>query len=770
MTVEEWLGSDNELGIDIWNKKYRFNNESFDEWLDRVSGGNKDVRNLIQEKKFLFGGRTLANRGTGKKGSFSNCYSRGFIEDNLDDLMQASVDIAKTFKAQGGQGLSLSKIRPKGAPINHGQFQSDGIIPFMEIYNRITESVSQGGSRKGALLMSLDAWHKEAEDFIKIKSEEGRIQKANLSLEIDNEFMECVSAFYKTGKVITKTIKREYDGGSIEYEVTPINLYKLMMQKAYDWGEPGCLFVNALRNYNLMQYCDDYQIETVNPCGEQPLPKHGACNLGSINLSAFIRDPFTESAYFNYMEFEHAVDIAVKALDVIIDENKDNHALPEQKRMALDYRNIGLGIMGLYDAMVKLGLRYGSQQSINFASTVMDCMLCQAIKTSHALAKKKGAFPKFSKELIRSHIFHTHSAELEFSEVSKYGLRNCSLISIAPSGSIGTMLDISTGCEPAFNISYKRKTESLNGKDKYYDVYIGVAKEYFNVTGEKKLPYYFVTASDIDWHERIDMQSALQEHVDTGISSTINLHHDITLEEIEKLYLYAWESGLKGVTIFRDGCKRTGILSTDDNNDSSDTEDTDTPDSTGYSVGNLPRGVIIKADDNCIGKKRTLTTGCGSLHISAYFDPDTGDLLETYFNKGSQGGCEKSLTGLSRMISLAARGGVDIYSIVDQLKSSGVCPSYATRRAVSHDTSTGSSCPVAIGYALLDMYQELQQELDDSEDNEEVQKVVEIVEPPKPEKIDDVIGAMECPECHSRNIAFEGGCISCKNCGWSKCG
>lgn len=770
MTVEEWLGNDNKLGIDIWNKKYRFNNESFDEWLDRVSGGNDAVRKLIQEKKFLFGGRTLANRGTGKKGSFSNCYSRGFVEDNLDDLMQASVDIAKTFKAQGGQGLSLSKIRPKGAPINHGQFKSDGIIPFMEIYNRITESVSQGGSRKGALLMSLDAWHKEAEDFIKIKSEEGKIQKANLSLEIDDEFMECVKAYYETGKIISKTIKRDYDGGSIEYEVTPIHLYKLMMEKAYDWGEPGCLFVTALRNHNLMQYCDDYQIETVNPCGEQPLPKHGACNLGSINLSAFVRDPFTESAYFDFLVFEQAVGVAVEALDEIIDENKDNHALPEQRSMAINYRNIGLGIMGLYDAMVKLGLRYGTPQSISFADEVMDIMLCQALKTSHELAKKKGAFPEFKEELVRSDIFREHSWELDFAEVRRFGLRNCSLLSIAPSGSIGTMLDISTGCEPAFNISYKRKTESLNGEDKYYDVYIGVAKEYFKVTGEKTLPYYFVTASDIDWHERINLQSALQKHVDTGISSTINLPHDITLEEIEKLYLYAWTKGLKGVTIFRDGCKRMGILSTDNHDDSTDATDSDTSDTVGYSVGNLPRGVIIKADDNCIGKKRTLTTGCGSLHISAYFDPDTGDLLETYFNKGSQGGCEKSLTGLSRMISLAARGGVDIYSIVDQLKSSGVCPSYATRRAVSHDTSTGSSCPVAIGYALLDMYQELQQELDDSEDNEEVQKVVEIVEPPKPEKIDDVIGAMECPECHSRNIAFEGGCISCKNCGWSKCG
>lgn len=266
MTVQEWLGQDNQLGIDIFEKKYRYNNESFDEWLDRVSGGNEELKRIIKERKFLFGGRTLSNRGTGKKGSFSNCYSRGFIEDDLTDIMQANSDIAHTFKAQGGQGLSLSKLRPRGCGINSGQFQSDGIIPFMEIYNRTTESISQGGSRKGALIMTLDVWHKEAEDFIKIKSEEGRIQKANLSLEIDDEFMECVKNFYDTGEVIAKTITRNYNGNIVEYEVTPIKLYKLMMEKAYDWAEPGCIFTNRFRNYNMMEYCDDYNIESCNPC------------------------------------------------------------------------------------------------------------------------------------------------------------------------------------------------------------------------------------------------------------------------------------------------------------------------------------------------------------------------------------------------------------------------------------------------------------------------------------------------------------------------
>ena len=181
--------------------------------------------------------------------------------------MQASKDIALTFKAQGGQGVSLSHLRPKGCGINNGQFESDGIVPFMEIYNTTTESISQGGSRKGALIMTLDIWHKEAETFIKIKSSEGKIQKANLSLEIDDEFMEYVKKYYETGEVLTKTIKRSYQGNTVEYEVTPIELYKLMMKTAYDWAEPGCIFTDKFRNYNLMEFDEEYAIESCNPCG-----------------------------------------------------------------------------------------------------------------------------------------------------------------------------------------------------------------------------------------------------------------------------------------------------------------------------------------------------------------------------------------------------------------------------------------------------------------------------------------------------------------------
>ena len=765
MNVEQkamdWLKG-NQLSYDIWSMKYRYNNESFDEWLDRVSAGDPEIRQLIKEKKFMFGGRTTANRGTGKKASMMNCYSRGFVEDSLDDIMKANTDIAMTFKAQGGQGVSLSKLRPKGCGINHGQFKSDGIIPFMELFNRTTESISQGGSRKGALLMSLDIWHKEAPEFIKIKSELDKIQKANLSLEIDDDFMDCVKTYYETGEIITKTIHRNYNGNEVEYDVTPIELYKLMIEKAWDYGEPGCIFVDQFRNFNLMEFVDEYQIETCNPCGEQPLAKNSACDLGSINLSEFVLNPFTDDADFDWFSFRKATAAAIKALDMIIDENVNNHALDEQRDQSLKYRNVGLGVMGMYDMLIKLGIVYGSDKSKSFVDKIMNFMFKAAFKASVDLAKEKGHFPGYTHKVLAATIIRNHFSEKELEDIGayKYGLRNCSLLSIAPTGSIGTMLNISTGCEPAFSVSYQRKTESLNnGEDTYYTVYIDVAQEYLNTVCGELPKDLFVTAGDLNWQDRIDIQSALQKHVDTAISSTVNLKHEVTLEEVEKLYLYAWEKNLKGITIFRDRCARVGILTTNTSKSSKEESPMETYDNV------LPRGFILKADDNCIGKKRTLRTGCGTLHCEAFFDPDTGDLLETYFSRGSTGGCANSYTGLSRMISLAARGGVDVYSIVDQLKSSGVCPAYAVRSASHHDTSKGSSCPVAIGNALIDMYEELQAELYDDDNvvattnayQEDISPVSEHQE---------VHGT--CPQCGG-GLVMQGSCVCCIDCGWSKC-
>ena len=756
VTVEQWLGKDNKIGIDIWHKKYQYNNENFDEWLDRVSAGDKELKQLIIEKKFLMGGRTLANRGTNSTGSLFNCYSRGYVEDDYSDIMDAAKDIGVTFKAQGGQGISLTKLRPKGTPIKKEYF-SDGIVPFMKIFNEVTAGTSQGGARKGALMLSIDARHKEAETFIKIKSKDGEIEKANLSLEIDDEFMRAVEKYYDTGEVVILHEKRNYAGHEVEYDVTPINIFNMLVDNCYDWADPACLFVNRFRNYNLMQYDDEYEIETCNPCGEQPLPKHGACCLSSLNLSEFVVNPYTPTAHLNTEDFLHAIDVGIRTLDKLIDENYNRHPLQQQRDMSYNYRNIGLGIFGYATALMKLGLKYGSNEAIEFTDDVFSLLFKRAVFASNNLAKELGTYPKYKECVFDSDIIKKHFTPDEIDGLKKHGLRNCSLISIAPNGSLATLLGESGGCEPEFALKYTRRTVGMtDGEDTYYDVYCKAAKEYMDANHTDILPDYFVGSADIPWQNRVLTQAAMQNHVDTAISSTVNMPNSATKEDIAHMYLLAWSTGCKGITMFRDGCKRLGILTTDNSDKYTDKNDTQTYE--------LPRGAIIECSSDLVGKKRKLTTGCGSLHVLAFFDPYDGSLQEAYFNKGSTGGCANFMTGLSRTVSLLCRAGVDIMTIKDQLDSTGACPSYAARTATRHDTSKGSCCPMAIGNALVEMYNEMQQDIGDNEEEINTDTVVHQIT--KPEQINS---NDRCPECGSI-LEHVGGCDLCKNCGFTHCG
>ncbi len=516
------------------------------------------------------------------------------------------------------------------------------------------------------------------------------------------------------------------------------------------------------------------------------MPKYGACNLGSLNLSEFVINPYTKEANFNLTEFAKSVEIAITGLDEVLDEGIKLHALKEQQEMAKNYRNIGLGIMGLGSMFFKLGIKYGSQDSKELLSTIMFTMFKTAVRQSNKLAKEKGIFPKYSDKVWESNIIKNTFSYKEIEELKKGGLRNCSLLSIAPSGSIGTLLNITTGCEPTFAIKYQRKTESLHkDKDVYYDVYIQEAKEYMDLHNTKELPDYFITSTELNWKDRVEIQGILQKYVDTSISSTVNLPESATVEDIMNLYVYAWKLNCKGITVFRENCKRVGILATEHKENKEEQ----------LAKPTLEWGGIINVNDDVIGKKRKLQTGCGSLHFTAFFDPVDGRLLETYLSKGSSGGCANFMVGLSRMASLCARAGVPIESIVDQLMSSGTCPSYAVKTAMTHKTSKGNSCPTAIGYALLDMYKEIKDELG-LNDEEEVKEVSKKVTPKqtdgefsscstclnsklcttpcideKNKKETKIINKQfeVCPSCGERSLIYTGNCNSCVSCGFTKC-
>ena len=712
MTVQEWLGTENQLGQDIWERKYRYENETFDEWINRVSGGNSEIANLIKEKKFLFGGRILANRGLENKGrkiSLSNCYVIEPPEDNIESIFDCAKKLARTYSYGGGCGVDISKLSPRGAKVNNAAKETTGSVSFMDLYSMVTGLIGQAG-RRGALMLSLSCEHPDLEEFIGIKSDLDRVTKANISIRITDKFMAAV----KNKTPFTLSFTRLETGETITKEIDAYEMFHKMCEMNWDYAEPGMLFWDRINNWNLLSCDDEFEYAGTNPCAEEPLPAGGSCLLGSINLAEFACD-----TGFDFESFKHCVKSSVIALNEVLDEGLPLHPLKEQRESVYDWRQIGLGIFGLADLLIKLGIKYGSPEAIDLCDMIGHTMADMAIKTSAVLAKEYGVYPKYKPEAVEQSAFYSKNALGETKElVESFGLRNSQLLTIAPTGSLSTMLGVSGGIEPIFANYYTRKTESLKGHDEYYKVYTPIVKEYMDKHGLKddsELPDYFVTAQTLDYKNRIYMQSIWQSHIDASISSTVNVPNDFTVEQVEGLYMTAWDAGLKGVTIFRDGCKRAGILTIKEN-----VEDiVEKP-------HRLERGMIIKADDNCIGKKRTLRTGCGTLHCEAFFDPDNGQLLETYFSKGSSGGCNNFMIGLSRMISLAARGGIDVYSIVDQLKSSGTCPSYAVRTATKHDTSKGSSCPVAIGNALLEMYEEMMDEVGFSDIEE---KELEVITP-----------------------------------------
>lgn len=752
MTVEQWLGKDNSLGIDIWNRKYKKNNETFDEWLDRVSGNNEAIKALIIEKKFIPGGRILSNRGiTDTRVTYSNCYVITPPEDNIESIFESRKKLARTYSYGGGCGIDLSKLAPAGAKVHNQAEQTTGAVSFMQGYSQTTEEIGQAG-RRGALMISLDCHHPDLLDFIDAKTSPDAVTKANISVRVTDDFMEAVI----NDKDWTMSFTRPETNETITKTARAREIFEKLCKNNWDWGEPGILFWDTISNYNLLEFDDTFEYAGVNPCAEEPLPAGGSCLLSSINLSAFVKDK-----EFDFDDFSETVANGVIYLNEVLEEGLSLHPLEEQRQSVADWRQIGLGIMGLADMLIKMELPYDSEQARQLCEEIGLVMADQALYTSAFLAGHAGSYNNYKSCVQKSEFLKNNTCESTREVIEAYGLRNSQLLTIAPTGTISTMLGISGGIEPIFANSYTRKTESLHGHDEYYKVYTPIVKEYMDEHGikdETELPNWFCTSSTISPLNRVLMQGIWQKHIDASISSTVNLPEEATIKDVEEIYLNAWKEGLKGITIFRNGCKRLGILTTNNSQEKEEEK-------------GLSRGEIISCSDNLIGMKRRLITGCGSLHCTAWFDPHTGYLMEIYLNKGSTGGCANFMVGLSRMISLACRGGVKIEDIADQLQSTGACPSYASRTATKHDTSKGACCPMAVGNALMEMWKEMKERIEKgnsimalANSNSQIPSAES-----RPTFNPEADNGTKCPECGSELIQ-EGGCVICKSCGWSKCG
>ena len=551
-----------ELQKSIWTKKYQYNNETFNEWIDRVSGGNRKIAKLIREKKFLFAGRILANRGLYKdniKVTYSNCYVLTPPQDNIESIFDTAKNLARTFSYGGGVGIDISKLRPNGAPVHNAAKTTTGAVSFMELYSMTTSLIGQRG-RRGALMISMDVNHPDIEEFIDIKTDLKKVTKANISVRINDEFMKAVE---NKQKYICKFVVEDTNK-KITKEVEAYEVFMKLIKNNWDYAEPGILFWDNIKNNHILSNDKEFELSGVNPCAEEPLPSGGSCLLGSINLSEFVVEPFTKNAIFDIQKFRATVNDSVIALNEVLEEGLELHPLEEQKEAVKNYRQIGLGVMGIADMLIKLNIKYGSSESIQFCKKISKIMLNESLKTSSILAKDKGVYKKYNRDLVLNSKFIKNNVEKEvYESISKYGLRNSQILTIPPTGSISTMIGTSGGIEPIFNISYTRKTESLHDSDVYYKVYTPIVVEYMNINDiidEKDLPDTFVTAMTLDPKQRIYMQSAWQNYIDASISSTINLPYEASVEDVYEIYINAWKNNLKGITIYRDGCKRSGVL------------------------------------------------------------------------------------------------------------------------------------------------------------------------------------------------------------------
>lgn len=572
--MEHWY--DNEISRGILEAKYYHEGETTpQQFIDRVSSVFKGdfrerMKKYITDGDFSPAGRTLYAAGSrGKfKVSMSNCYILPSPEDNLESIFHSNYEIARIFSYGGGIGINISNLRPAGSRVHNVARTSTGAVSFMKIFNTTGEVISQNG-RRGAQMVGLNCSHPDIYEFLHIKQNEEKLSSMNISILFTDEFMEAV----RDDKEYTLRFHVESTGENIERTIRARDFFREFCETQWDWGDPGALFSDRLNDYHLLAGYDEYQIEITNPCGEFGGNAYNACNLGSINLYNMIDDKFGNVPSLNEEKFKQAVYDGIIALDEIVSYGYETQPLDENRTCIDDWRSLGLGLFGVADALVAMKLAYGSREASAFMENVMKIMLLSALRSSCDRAKMKGTFGQYRREATEKSPIIQMVKELDgglYEDIRTYGLRNGTLLAIAPTGTISLLMgSFSGGCEPLYKISYERSTHKMEEVNGSFRVYAHSVKDllryhYLPLTLtddeiREKFPWV-IESHDVSFMDRVAMQAVMQKYVDNSISSTVNLKNDATPEDIYDIYLAAWESGCKGITVFRDGCRRGNIL------------------------------------------------------------------------------------------------------------------------------------------------------------------------------------------------------------------
>ena len=561
-----YAGPSMPLSQEIDSMKYRQEDESFDGKIKRIANALADdaqhkleMEEILGEMRFLPAGRVQSAIGAARITTAYNCFVSGTIDDNMNSIMERASEAAETMRRGGGIGYDFSNLRPRGGEIKSLQSSASGPVSFMGIFDAVCQTISSSGHRRGAQMGVLRVDHPDIKEFITAKRNSDKLTGFNISVGVTDKFMQALSAKDDSFNLVFE--------GKIYETVSARELWDLIMESTWDWAEPGVLFIDRIQEMNNLYYCEE--INATNPCGEQPLPAHGACLLGSFNLVQYL-DKDSEGNYlFNFAKFKSDIPHVVRAMDNVID--RTIYPLKEQEDEAKAKRRMGLGLTGLANAGEMLGHPYGSTDFLKWAEKVFACLRDNTYRASARLAAEKGAFPMYRDEYLKGNFVRTLPASVK-KEIRQHGIRNSHLTSIAPTGTISLVADnVSGGIEPVFSHYYDRTIQTFDGPR------VERVEDYAYSRGTEGRK-----ANDISVHEHLNVLTLAQHYIDSACSKTCNVGDDVTYDEFKSVYETAWSEGAKGCTTFRMSGKRYGILNeTVETNEEVQSSDQETGDTSG---------------------------------------------------------------------------------------------------------------------------------------------------------------------------------------------
>ncbi|WP_299286040.1 adenosylcobalamin-dependent ribonucleoside-diphosphate reductase [uncultured Tateyamaria sp.] len=751
----------------IWDMKYRFKEADGtpidatveDSWR-RIARDLAQVENdpaawedtfyaALEDFKFLPAGRITAGAGTARSVTLFNCFVMGTIPDSMGGIFEMLKEAALTMQQGGGIGYDFSTIRPKGAGVKGVAADASGPLSFMDVWDAMCRTIMSAGSRRGAMMATMRCDHPDIEDFITAKSDAARLRMFNVSVLITDAFMEAVKGDGSWDLVFGDTVYKT---------VRARDLWNAIMQSTYDYAEPGVIFIDRINAANNLNYCET--IAATNPCGEQPLPPYGACLLGSINLARLVSNPFDAAATLDVDALDSLVRTAVRMMDNVVDASK--FPLEAQAREAAAKRRIGLGVTGLADALLMVGLRYGSDEAARQTEAWLKGIARAAYLASIDLAREKGAFPLFDAEgYLASGTMQAMDEDVR-AAIAEHGIRNALLTSIAPTGTISLYAgNVSSGIEPVFAYAYTRKVLQKDGSRTEEEVVDYAVQMWRDLKGDADLPDYFVNAQTLSPADHVKMQAAAQKWVDSSISKTINCPEDIGFDDFKDVYMQAWDTGCKGCTTYRPNAVTGSVLSVAEEKSAEtpvmadgDAEPMQPHGDVIYMAEPLARPNALEGNTYKVkwpDSEHALYITINDLVIGGHRRP-----FEVFINSKNMEHFAWTVA-LTRMISAVFRRGGDVSFVVEELKAvfdprggawmqGKYIPSIlaAIGRVIEqHMISTGFIAGEGMG----------------------------LKSDPKAEVVGlDAPRGKACSSCGSYELRMVEGCMTCASCGFSKCG